>query len=118
MEAELFIAIGVSSVLALLVWRVASRKKAARFEPASRAFRCARCGIQALHSTRTIEAAQRGLSRLFCNACHASWLKTRAARPDARRLPRTGPASGSGCLVVLGAAALVVFSGAVWWLRT
>lgn len=118
MESETVVAVAVLSVLALalFVWRMAVRASA-EASPASKVFRCARCGTRARHTTRTVEVARRGQSRFFCDACHASWLKTRASQRAARRPSKVKPADGSGCLVVLCVAAAAVSGGVLLWIR-
>ncbi|PZQ17414.1 MAG: hypothetical protein DI564_06315 [Rhodanobacter denitrificans] len=116
MESEAVVVVAVLLVLALLVWRMAARTSA-EASPASKVFRCARCGTQALHTSRTIDVARRGQSRFFCDACHALWLTTRASQPAAGRPSKVKPADGSGCLVVLCVAAALVSGGVVLWIR-
>lgn len=116
MESETVVAVAVLLVLALFVWRMAVRASA-EASPASKVFRCARCGTRARHTTRTVEVARRGQSRFFCDACHAFWLKTRASQPAAGRPSKVKPADGSGCLVVLCVAAAAVSGGVLLWIR-
>ena len=55
--------------------------------PPTAKFKCARCGTVASHTARTEEAWREGMTRLFCDACHQVWLKSKP--------PRTGPAVGA-----------------------
>lgn len=85
--------LGVLFVLSL-------RKK----KPTNPRFSCAKCRTVAQHDARTVQAWNRGLSRLYCRPCHLKWLRE---RPNQQPDPRASSPAKSGCLGVFIAMAAV-----------
>lgn len=76
---------GIPAVIALIVL---NRQK----KPKEKSFSCAGCRKISDFDARTIEAWNRGFTRLYCKSCHLEWLKN---NPN-QDLPLQG--NRSGCL--------------------
>lgn len=71
-------------------------------KPPQEHFTCAKCKTVEKFGPRTVAAWNRGMMRLFCGACHGSWLNEQPRKS-------TGPTysrGGSGCLGMLVVLAL------------
>ena len=87
------IVIIVAVVLCIFFIRFLFRPKG----PPTATFKCARCGIIARHTQRTVDAWRRKANRLYCETCHRKWLETQPRQGGA-----TAPdGSRRGCLGVL-----------------
>jgi cold shock CspA family protein len=62
-------------------------------KPKSSSFQCSKCRKIELYDTRTIQAWNRGFTRLYCSSCHINWLKNNP------RQEQVYPSNkGNGCL--------------------
>jgi len=84
---------GIPAVIAFFIL---NRQK----RPKDKSFSCARCRKIAEHDSRTIQAWNNGLVRLYCRTCHLQWLKD---NPRQKHAPMQS--HGGGCL---GALALII----------
>jgi len=75
--------------------------------PKEKTFRCARCKTISPHSQRTINAWRNEKKKFYCDACHVKWLDTLPPRERQRAGYVGGSGSGSGCLGVILAFAVV-----------
>jgi cold shock CspA family protein len=80
---------GIPAVIAFFI--LIRQKK-----PKDKSFHCARCKKIAEHDSRTIQAWNNGLVKLYCRACHLQWLKD---NPRQKHTPMQR--NGGGCLGVL-----------------
>lgn len=109
MSPEVLFGIGV---IALVVVGLFSRLIPKRM-PSSKAFKCGRCGVQTLHTSRTAEAWRNGKTKFFCQSCHHKWLLSRP--PQERESHGARGSLGSGCFGVMALFALVPLGiWAVW----
>jgi hypothetical protein len=69
--------------------------------PPNASFKCARCGIIARHTERTVEAWRRKANRLYCDACHRKWLEAQPRQAGATSFSPAIRGSRRGCLGVL-----------------
>ena len=88
--------LGVIAVAAIVVL---SRQK----KPKEKFFTCARCKVIAIFDKRTISAWNKGISKLYCSACHQQWLST---QPELEQ-PGLIKNNKSGCLGVFMALTLL-----------
>ena len=79
-------------VIAVAVIIVFSRHK----KPKEKVFTCARCKAIVAFDRRTISAWNKGISKLYCSACHQKWLIT---QPELEQ-PGLIKSNKSGCLGV------------------
>lgn len=86
-EASWFLSI--PAVLALLIL---NRQK----QPKEKTFCCFRCKKVAQHDSRTVQAWNNKITKLYCRACHLQWLKDNPKQERAHM-----QSQGSGCLGML-----------------
>jgi len=91
------VAVIVAVVLCIFVIRFLFRPKG----PPTASFKCARCGIVARHTERTVEAWRRKANRLYCDACHRKWLETQPRQTGATSFSPATSGSRRGCLGML-----------------
>ncbi len=77
---------GVPIIIAFLLL---NRQK----KPKEKSFSCSRCRTIADYDSRTIQAWNKGFTKLYCRTCHLEWLKN---NPHQERNPMQS--KGSGCL--------------------
>ena len=97
---------GVAAVAALLLL---SRQK----KPKEKNFTCARCKVVAGFDKRTIQAWNKGMTKLYCSVCHQQWLST---QPEPEQFIQRS-SGRSGCLGVAIALMLfpaIAFIGLFW----
>lgn len=82
----------------VIAFFILNRKKI----PKDKSFNCARCHKIAEHDSRTIQAWNNGLVRLYCRTCHPQWLEDNPRQKHAQIQNR-----GSGCLGVMALMILI-----------
>ncbi len=87
------------SVPAVIALMLLGRSK----KPKQEYYSCAKCKSLERFNPRTIEAWNRGITRLYCNKCHYEWIQN---NPREKRTVHSTSNSSSGCLGVV----LVLFS--------
>lgn len=93
---------GAPAVIALLLL---TRSK----KPKEKSFSCFGCRKTVDYDPRTIEAWNKGVTKLYCKTCHLEWLK------DNPNLDRFSMQSkGSGCLGIIAFMIIVPALGSIW----
>lgn len=96
---------GLPAVIAFLVL---SRQK----KPKEKSFRCSGCRATANHDQRTIQAWNRGFTKLYCRTCHLEWLKN---NPHHER--SSLQSKGSGCLGIFALMIVIPTISSLWLYR-
>jgi len=96
---------GVPAIIAFLLL---NRQK----KPKGKSFCCSGCRATANHDKRTIQAWNRGFTRLYCRTCHLEWLKN---NPDQNR--RSMQSNGSGCLGIFTLMIIIPAISCFWLYR-
>ncbi len=93
---------GIPAVIAFLFL---SRQK----KPKKKSFSCSGCRKTADHDPRTIEAWNKGFTRLYCKTCHLKWLKNNPLqdRPSMQN-------NGNGCLGTIALMIMIPIVGSIW----
>ena len=92
---------GIPAVISLIVL---NRQK----KPREKSFSCAGCRKISDFDARTIEAWNRGFTRLYCKTCHLEWLKN---NPNQKlSIQRTR----SGCLGIFALLIIIPTLGSIW----
>ncbi len=98
---------------ALIAFILLNRQK----KPKSRSFNCTKCKKVELYDKRTISAWNRGITRLYCKACHVQWLKQ-----NPRQEETYSPSKSGGCLgmfiLILGTTLFGGHSAVNWLVQT
>ncbi len=92
---------GIPAVIALIVLK---RKK----KPNEKSFGCAGCRKISDFDARTIEAWNRGFTRLYCKSCHLEWLKNNPNQDLSIQRNR------SGCLGTFALLVIIPTLGSIW----
>ena len=79
------------AVPAIIAFFLTGRSK----KPKQEHYSCAKCKAVERFNPRTIEAWNRGITRLFCNQCHQEWIRN-TPKTDMKHYSRAS--SSSGCL--------------------
>ena len=93
---------GVPAIIAFLF--LIRQKK-----PKEKSFSCSGCRKIADHDPRTIEAWNRGFTKLYCKTCHLEWLKNNLHQD---RLSMQS--KGSGCLGTIALMIIIPVVGSMW----
>ncbi len=91
-RSEVFETALVYGVPAIIAFLFLSRQK----KPKETSFKCSRCKKNIDHDPRTIQAWNKGFTKLYCKACHHEWLKNNPHQ-DLHSIQ----GKGSGCLGTL-----------------
>ena len=108
-------AIPAAGCIAVFLW-LSRRQKC----PKNPKFSCAKCKSVASHDKRSVQAWNRGFTKLYCSACHKDWLRQQA--PEPQQFEHSSASSGSsksGCLGIVLALVLtpmLVTAGVAAWL--
>lgn len=92
---------GIPAVIAL---KVLNRQK----KPKEKSFNCAGCRKKSDFDDRTIEAWNRGFTRLYCKSCHLEWLKNNPNQDLSIQRNR------SGCLGTFALLVIIPTLGSIW----
>lgn len=93
---------GAPAVIAFLLL---NRQK----KPKEKSFSCSRCRKTADHDSRTIEAWNKGFTKLYCKTCHLEWLKN---NPYQDRFSMQS--KRSGCLGIIALMIIIPVVGSIW----
>jgi cold shock CspA family protein len=93
---------GVPAVIALLLL---NRQK----KPKEKSFSCSGCRQTVDYDSRTIEAWNKGFTKLYCKTCHLEWLKNNPLQ-DRFSLQ----SKGSGCLGIIAFMIIIPAVGSIW----
>ena len=92
---------GAPAVIAILL--LLQQKK-----PKEKSFSCSGCRRIADFDSRTIEAWNKGFTKLYCKTCHLEWLKK---NPHQDRFSMQN--RGSGCLGIIAFAVIIPAAGSI-----
>ena len=93
---------GAPAVIALLIL---NRPK----KPKEKSFSCSACRKTVDFDPRTIEAWNKGFTKLYCKTCHLEWLKN---NPNQDRFSMQS--KGSGCLGIIALMIIIPAVGSIW----
>lgn len=101
MMMKILITAGIVAVLLFLKGMLGTKKS-----PPEKSFRCTRCSSVEAYGPRTIEAWNRGFTRLYCQPCHRAWLLNQDPQGYSSKMRTRGGraamilASATACLLV------------------
>ena len=95
---------GIPALIALIVL---NRQK----KPKEKSYSCAGCRKISDFDDRTIEAWNRGFSRLYCKSCHLEWLKNNPNNPNQDLSVQRNQ---SGCLGIFALLIIIPTLGSIW----
>lgn len=93
---------------ALIAFFLLKRQK----KPKEKSFSCSGCRNTADYDPRTIQAWNRGFTKLYCKACHHKWLKD-----NPHQDLRSAQSQSKGCLGTFVFMILVPVVGSLWFYR-
>jgi len=93
---------------AVVAFIILNRQK----KPKNKSFNCARCKNIAEYDSRTIQAWNKGITKLFCRDCHLQWL-----RDNQQQYSASMQNKGGGCLGVLALLVIVPVIGSLMLYR-
>ncbi|MFT5731121.1 MAG: cold shock CspA family protein [Desulforhopalus sp.] len=99
---EIALLYGVPAVVAFLLL---NRQK----KPKDKSFRCSGCKKTTDYEPRTIQAWNRGFTKLYCKTCHHEWLKNNPHQDS-----HSMRSKGSGCLGTLALMIIIPTIGSLW----
>ena len=104
-QSEIFqnsLVYGAPAIIALLLL---NRPK----KPKEKSFSCSGCRKTVDYDPRTIEAWNKGFTKLYCKTCHLEWLKN---NPKLDRFSLQS--KGSGCLGIIALMIIIPVVGSIW----
>ncbi len=84
---------GIPAIVAFILLKIPKK-------PKSKSFNCSRCKKIELFDSRTIQAWNNGVVRLYCKHCHLQWLRDNPRQDHNQSYNKSGGCLGSALLII------------------